>query len=179
DSCSSEPTRTTLRISPICVASVTAVIVAEAPGPSRPRLQPVSEQVPCEGVMEISFVRYEVSETLTTFTSSAATEDAFVTLTVQVILRPSATVVGRAVLLIFRSTIGAGGSGGDTGGGSGCVGGVGGSGGSGGTGVGGVVIRVLVKVQTTKSPFATAPSTFVPGTDTSTAPFRVQVTVDS
>jgi hypothetical protein len=41
------------------------------------------------------------------------------------------------------------------------------------------VIRTLVKVQTTNSPLATAPSTFVPGTDTSTVPLRVQVTFDS
>ena len=112
-------------------------------------------------------MRYGRSETLTTFTSAAATGEAFVTLIVQVILWPRSAVVGCAVFSIARSTSSPGGGVGVSGGGSGGVGGLGGWGGSGGRGVGGVVMRRLVNVQTTKSPFATAPSTFVPGTDTS------------
>jgi hypothetical protein len=163
------------------------VIVAEAPGPILPRLQAVSEQVPCDGVTETSFARYVRSETLTTFTSAAATEEAFVTLIVQVMFWPSRAVVGCAVFSIARSTCSPGGVGGGVGsggvggcgGGSGGVGGIGGSGGSGGFGVGGVVIRRFVKVQTTKSPFATAPSTLVPLTESSWVPFRLQVIVES
>ena len=134
-----------------------------------------ASRFPATIVTEISVVRYGRSETLTTFTSAAATGEAFVTLTVQVILWPRSAVVGRAVFTIARSTSSPGGGVGVSGGGSGCVGGLGGWGRSGGRGVGGVVMRRLVKVQTTKSPFATAPSTFVPVTDTSWMPFRVQV----
>jgi hypothetical protein len=39
-----------------------------------------------------------------------------------------------------------------------------------------VPFRVFVNVQTTTSPARTSPSTFVPGTETATAPFRVHVT---
>ena len=174
------------------VARVTAVMVTDAPGAMRPRLHSPVVQVPCEGVTEISLVRYELSETLTTFTSDASTDDLLVIVSVEVIFWPSATVVGRAVLVMARSTCSLGGMGG-VGGSGGCgVGGVGGSGGggggvgggsgvggSGGSGVGGVVIRLLVNVQTTKSPFAIAPSTFVPVVETSVVPFRVQSIVDS
>jgi hypothetical protein len=65
-------------------------------------------------------------------------------------------------------------------GGVGGVGGLGGVGGVGGVGgSGGVPFRVFVNVQTTVSPARTSPSTFVPGTDTATVPFRVHSTFDS
>ncbi len=72
--------------------------------PSLPRSQLVREQVPCDDLTEISVVRYGRSETLTTFTSAAATGEAFVTLIVQVILWPRRAVVGCAVFSIARST---------------------------------------------------------------------------
>src|SRR5689334_21493005 len=99
-------------------------------------------------------------------TSSAATGEAFVTVTVQVMVPPSTTVAGSAVFATLRSTWALGGGGGGIGGGGGGgMGGWGGSGGSGGSGVGGFVMRRFVNVQTTKSPFATAPSAFVPLTE--------------
>src|SRR5262249_61770130 len=84
------------------------------------------------------------------------------------------TVVGFAVFVTARST------GGPGGGGCGVVGGVGGGGvGSGGVGPGVTgVLRVFVNVQTTTSPFATAPSTFVPAAATSSFPFRVHATLE-
>ena len=91
-------------------------------------------------------------------------------------------MVGSTVLVTTRSRSGVGPGGGEgTGGGVGGVGGVGGGvGGAGGVGgVGGVPFRVFVNVQTTMSPFATAPSTFVPGTESSMTPFRVHSTFES
>ena len=46
-------------------------------------------------------------------------------------------------------------------------------------GCGGVPFRVFVKVQMTTSPCATAPSTLVPVTETSTVPLRVHSTLES
>ena len=106
--------------------------------------------------------------------SAAAIVELFVTVIVHVIVCPSTAVVGVAVFWTLRSPSGGSGAGG---GGSG---GGGGGGGGGPGGIGGAVdLRVFVKVQTTVSPFATAPSTFVPGTDTSGAPFRVHETAES
>ena len=44
---------------------------------------------------------------------------------------------------------------------------------------GGASCRRFVKVHTTTSPRATAPSTFVPGTEIAAAPFRVHATLVS
>jgi hypothetical protein len=93
--------------------------------------------------------------------------------------RPTVTVVGDAVLTTERSSRGSGvGGGGGTGGVGGVGGGDGGCGGVGGSG-GGVPLRTFVNVQTTTSPFETAPSTFVPFTETATAPLRVHSTLES
>jgi hypothetical protein len=54
-----------------------------------------------------------------------------------------------------------------------------GGGGGGGAGAGGVPLRRFVNVHTTTSPRRTSPSTFVPGTETATVPFRVHSTLES
>src|SRR5262249_46306479 len=139
--------------------------------------------------------RCENSFTLTTLTSAVAREESFFTVTVHVIFSPIPTVAGFAVLVIARSTGGEGGGGGGVGGGvggagvggagvGGTGGGVGGEGGVGvgvgdGEGDGAGDLRVFVNVQTTTSPLETAPSTFVPETETSSFPFRVQSTLES
>src|SRR5262249_7442863 len=156
------------------VARVMPVIVADAPGPSRPRshILVLVEHVPCEGVIERTLERCENSFTLTTLTSAAAREEVFFTGTVRGILSPIPTGAGFAVLVIARSSGGEGGGGGGVGGGVGGagVGGAGGAGGGdggvGGVGVGGVGVgdgdgagdlRVFVNVQTTTSPLETEP----------------------
>jgi hypothetical protein len=170
-------------ITPTRVARVTAVIVADAPGASRPRSHDLVlvEQEPCEEVAERIVERYENSFTFTTFTSAAVLVELFFTVTVHVIFCPISTVVGLAVFVTARSTGGAGGSGGGVGGGVGDGDGSGGDGvggaGSGGDGSG--VLRVFVNVQTTTSPLETVPSTFVPETETSSFPFRVHPTFES
>src|SRR5262245_40569874 len=94
---------------PMRFATLTAVIVADAPGASLPRLQMVLEHVPWDGVNEITCVRCEYSLTFSTLTSSATIVDRFVTFTVHVIRCPSATAVGDAVFVTARSTRGEGG----------------------------------------------------------------------
>jgi hypothetical protein len=147
-----------LTIGPTCIASVTATTVAEAPGARRPRSHLYGWQVPWDVFSEIRFVRADRgSSTLTPLTSAAATVDRFVTTIVHVIRLPTRAAVGRADFTTSRSR-------------TGDPGGVGGF---------GVALRVFVKVQTTTSPEATAPSAFVPVTDNAADPFRVQSTRES
>ena len=154
---------------PTCVASVTAITVAEAPGARRPRSQVYGRHVPCDARSEISRVRNERgSSTFTPLTSAAATDDRLVTIIVQVRRLPTTTVSGSTDLVTSRSSCGAGPGGvAGTGGGSGS----GGVGGSGCGGCGGVPLRVFVKVQTTLSSFAIVPSSLVPWAETVSVPF--------
>src|SRR6185312_6793824 len=98
---------------PTLVASVTATTLADAPGPSRPRLHVNAAQLPCDAFSETSFVRgARRSLTLSPLTSAAATEDRFLTVIVHVSRPPTATVVGLTVLVTTRSRIGSGPGGG-------------------------------------------------------------------
>ena len=160
--------------------------------------------VPCDARREMSLVRNERgSFSFSPLTSAAATEDRFVTVIVHVIRPPTTTVVGLAVFVTARSSSGGGGGGPEAaeaevaevavaearveaeaeaevaGGGGGPGGGGGGGGPGGGGGVGGVPFLRFVNVQTTASPRATAPSTLVPVTETSTVPLRVHSTLES
>jgi hypothetical protein len=148
-----------LTIGPTCVASVTAMTVADAPGARRPRSHRYGRQVPWDVFSEMRFARNDRgSSTLTPFTSAASTVDRFVTVIVHVIRPPTLTTVGFAVFTTSRSS----------------------SRGFGGLGVvGGVALRTFVKVQTTTSPLATALSIFVPAAEAAGWPFRVQSTRES
>src|SRR3954464_11635546 len=95
--------------SPVCVAWLTAVMVAEAPGASRPRLQVNGTQVPWEACREISFV--VASLTLRPLTSTAATEERLLTVIFQVMRPPRRTVEGEPVLVTARSSSATGGGG--------------------------------------------------------------------
>ena len=142
-------TRTVFTATPVAIALVTTVIVADPRAGRVPRRQPVGSQVPRVVRTEMSSRRGSSTvSSLNAATSSAGVDERFRTRMTHVILPSTDTVVGLAVLVTAMSTVGRGGVGGiGVGGvGRGGVGGVGGVGSVGG--VGGVVGAVLVMVQT-------------------------------